>query len=69
MGIEVICRQKCILKMKILTRINSKVLNQYLDKGVECQFFFRGSIGQDGKFVSFNGKNYCDLYIMELQTY
>ena len=52
-------------KEMLLTRINSKVLNQYLDKGVECQFFFRGSIGQDGKFVSFNGKNYCDLYIME----
>ena len=52
-------------KEMLLTRINSKVLNQYLDKGVECQFFFRGSIGHDGKFVSFNGKNYCDLYIME----
>jgi len=52
-------------KEMLLNRINSKVLNQYLDKGVECQLFFRGSIVQDGKFVSFNGKNYCDLYIME----
>ena len=52
-------------KEMLLTRINSRVLEQYLDKGVECQFLFRGSIGNDGKFVSFNGKNYCDLYIME----
>lgn len=51
-------------KEMLLTRINSRVLEQYLDKGIECQLFFRGSLGNDGKFVSFNGKNYCDLYIM-----
>lgn len=67
-GFEFVDAEKPIVytnKEMLLTRINSRVLDQYLDKGVECQFFFRGSIGNDGKFVSFNGKNYCDLYIME----
>lgn len=52
-------------KKMFLTRISSRVLNKYLDKKVECKFFFRGCIGNNGKFESFNGKNYCDMYILE----
>lgn len=33
-------------KEMLLTRINSKVLNQYLDKGVECQFFLEVVLGR-----------------------
>lgn len=52
-------------KKMLLTRISSRILNKYLDKKVECKFFFRGCIGNNGKFESFNGKNYCDIYILE----
>lgn len=52
-------------KEMLLTRINSRVLNRYLDTEVECNFFFRGCIDNSGKFVSYNGKNYCDVYILE----
>ena len=54
-------------KERLLTRINSQVLNRYLDKERKCQLYFRGCIGDNGKFISFNGRNYCDIYIMELE--
>ena len=54
-------------KEMLLTRINSRVLNRYLDNGEECQLYFRGSIDNNGRFISFNGKNYCDIYIMEIE--
>lgn len=52
-------------KRNFITRISVKVLNKYLDKGNQCNLFFRGCIDEQGKFVSFNGKNYCDLYIVD----
>lgn len=54
-------------KGMLLTRINSELLNKYLDTEKECQFFFRGSISDNGSFTSFNGKNYCDIYIKDIE--
>lgn len=51
-------------KSQLLKRISSSVINKYLDKGTEAELFFRGYI-KNGKFESFNGKFYCDLYIKE----
>ena len=52
-------------KKQLFTRINSKIVNRYLDKGIEVNLFFRGCINDSGKFESFNGKFYCDLHIIE----
>lgn len=54
-------------KEKLLTRISSRILNKYLDNNEECRLYFRGSIDNNGKFISFNGKNYCDICIMEIE--
>lgn len=52
-------------KKQLFTRISSRVVNKYLDKGIEADLFFRGCINNKGKFESYNGKFYCDLYIKE----
>lgn len=52
-------------KKQLFTRISSRIVNRYLDTGIEADLFFRGCINNSGKFESFNGKFYCDLHIKE----
>lgn len=50
-------------KKKLFSRISPKILNRYIDTEIKCYLFFRGCIRDDGKFKSYNGRNYCDLWI------
>lgn len=52
-------------KKQLFTRISSRTINKYLDKDVIANVFFRGNINEQKKFESFNGKFYCDLFILE----
>lgn len=52
-------------KKMLEKRLGKKKLEQFLDKGIECKLYFRGSIEENGKFKCFNDKYYLDIWIDE----